>query len=440
MGTLLVGNPYNEHLVGDLDGFTPASRRAVGNSGLRMAWLAGPGDAVVAAQDVDPGFLRYLLGLKGLPADSVSLLIPPPGRFGTDVLTRDRLLHPEFVEQARRVVAENGIDRVLPFSFDPVVVALARELGLSDATPGFAFLAAAGHDLLNSKSAFRAIAAGLGLPLAEGVVADARQEAEAFAAGLLAEGRAVIVKQDFHAGGYGNEILAPAPGVEQVGASRLTVLRGRAEAARHFERHWHRYAEGGGKVVLEHYLPDSVPLGSEVEVAAEAVTGRHACEMRMAPVFDGIVIPGTATTEEVRRTFMDAVLALCEPVRAMGYRGLINVDGIATPDGRVLLTEFNGRLGGTTHLHWFGTNLVGADYLGSRLLVTRNRWRVPSLAAAIGALEAAGLAFDPGRRRGVVIACDHSRQAGAVEYCAIAEDRRDAEEMEKTLADLFSTG
>ncbi|GAA1573478.1 peptide ligase PGM1-related protein [Actinomadura kijaniata] len=438
MSTLLIGNPFNEHLIGDLAALPPGARRTGGNSALRMAWLAEPGDVVVVAQHVDPVYLRYLLELKGLDPGSVTVLVPPPGPFGDDVLTRERLLHADFLEKARRLVQDNGIDRVLPYSFNPTVAALTRELDLRDGTPGFGFLDAGGHDLLNSKSAFRALGAGLGLPLPEGVATRSRAEAEAFAATMLSAGEPVIVKQDYNAAAHGNEILAPRPGVPQVGAPRLAVLGGPGEVTRHFDAAWPFYTNGDrDKVVVEHYLAGSVPLGSEFEITAGDVVERHACEMRMEPVFSGIVIPGMETSPDARRAFLDQARALCEPIRAMGYRGLINIDGLAAPDGRVLVGEFNGRLGGTTHLHWLGERLVGPGYLDERLLVTRNRWSVPALDAALSALRAGGLAFDTADRRGVVIMCDHTRASGAVEYCVVAEDAGDAREMEGRLAGLF---
>lgn len=436
--TLLIGNPFNEHLIGDLEAFPQEKRRLGGNSSLRMAWLAGPRDAVVVAQEADSAFFRYLFQLKGLDPDDVEVLVPPPGKFGTDVLTRDRLLHPDFVERARQVVEANGIERVLPFSFEPAVAALALRLGLGEGTPGFGFLAGSGHDLLNAKSAFRSIAEGLGLPLPDGVVTRQRDDAETFTADLLAAGKPVIVKQDFHAGAHGNEILAPRPGVSQVGAPLLSVLEDREAVRSHFDRHWQRYSNGGRDyTVVEEYLEGSVSLGSEFVIGDSGVTERHGCEMRMAPVFDGIAIPGMTTTDAVRRAFLDAAARLCEPVRAMGYRGLINIDGLAAPGGRVVLSEYNGRLGGTTHLHWFGENLVGPDYLTERVLVTRNKWRVPSFTEAVGALQEAGLAFDPAARSGVIIACDHVRQGGAVEYCIVARDRDEALRWEKQLSELF---
>lgn len=441
MSTLVIGNTYNEHLVGDLDAFAAADRRSAGNIALRLSWLLEPGDALVLPQAPSTGFMRHLLALKGIPADSVTVLVPPPGRYGTDVLSRERLLDDRFAERVRSVVAAQGIHRVLPYSFDSTVAQLVRRLGLEAGTPGFAFLEAGGSDLLNSKAVFRAMASGVGVPLAPGTVTASRDAATAFVNQLMEAGKPVIVKQDVHAGGFGNDILSPYDGVQPIGAPRTVVLRSPQAVAEHIDRHWRAYTSGGRhQVVVERYFPDSVALGAEVSVTDDGISVRHIGEMRMAPIFDGIAIPGCVASAAQQESYRDMMRRLCVPLQAMGYRGYINIDGILTPSGDVMLTEFNGRLGGTTHLHWIGETFLGPDYAREHLLVTRNRWKVPSLEQTLARLRDRGLSFDRARGHGVIVTNDQVSQSGGVEYCAVAGDRRGAELLEKALADLFADG
>ncbi|MGE7391080.1 peptide ligase PGM1-related protein [Streptomyces sp. NPDC004126] len=437
MTRLLIGNTYNEHIVGDLDAFDARDRRAAGNIALRMAWLLEAGDVLVLPQAPDPGFIEYVLALKGLARDTVAIVVPLPGRYGNDVLTGERLLDHRFVDHLRSLGSE--LTQILPYSFDSTVARLARELGLEAGTPAFGFLEAGGTDLLNSKSVFRAIAAGVGVPMAEGFTTMSRAGAEEFVGRILGRGDAVIVKQDVHTGGFGNDILAPCEGVEPVGAPRTVVLTSPEAIAVHLDGHWPEYTSGDrNPVVIEHYIPGSIALGAEVSVTDDAIHVHHVGEMRMAPIFDGIAIPGVVATRRQQGEYVDAMVALCEPIQGMGYRGFINIDGLLTPDGEVLLSEFNGRLGGTTHLHWIGQNFLGPHYADNRLLVTRNHWRVPSSQAAVERLAASGLAFDPGTGLGVIVTADHVSQCGAVEYCAVAEDVETASAMEHRLSGLFA--
>lgn len=438
MSTLIIGNSFNDYLVGDLARFDPVERRIGGNISLRLAWLAGPGDVVVLPQEADRAFVEYMMRLKGIPADSVSILVPPPGPFGTDVLTSDRITDPAFRERLAGEVSGRGVDRVLPYVFDSTVAALCRALGLESRCPGFAFLAEGGSDLLNSKGIFRTLSVGVGAPVADGVVTDSPRQAAAFVRERLAAGDSVIVKQDFHQGGHGNEIITGDPRTRQIGAIGMTVVADPDEIPGVLDERWPAYTnDGTRKVVLEQYLHDSVPIGAEVDIDDDAITVRHTGEMRMTPVFDGVVLPGLTMTTEQTDRFRSAVVALCRAVRAIGYRGLINVDGIVDPAGRVLLTEYNGRLGGTTHLHWLGLSTVGPDYADRSVFVSNNDWKVPSFTTALERLESAGLVYTRARGSGVVITCDHTAQSGAVEYCVIGTDHASADATEKALKELF---
>ncbi|MBN6040419.1 peptide ligase PGM1-related protein [Amycolatopsis sp. 195334CR] len=437
MSTLLIGNSYNDHLVGDLRTFTPDERAVAGNISVRMLWLAEPGDVALLPQPPNPDFLAYLLHWKGMDQDAIEIVVPPPGAFGSDVLTRDRLADPGVRARLAELTRRRGLDRVLPYSFDRTVTALAAELGLHENTEGFGFAAAGGTDLLNSKSVFRAIAGGIGVPHTTGIATTERAEAESFAAGLLERGKAVIVKQDFHAGGYGNEILAPHDGVAKVGARHLSVVTG-GEVPSHFGDRWAGYTNHGARpAVLEHYLPGSIALGAECVVTGRGFRLNHFGEMRMEPIFDGIAIHSEVGSATVREAYHDALVRLCEPVAAMGYRGLINIDGIITPDGGMLLTEFNGRVGGTSHLDWLGRALVGEDYFTESVMLTRNHWRVGSTAEAVAKVRAAGLEFDAGRGEGVLITGDHTAQTGVLEYCVLATEIPAAEALEKAIGGLF---
>ncbi|ABD11439.1 hypothetical protein ThrDRAFT_04486 [Frankia casuarinae] len=437
MSTLLIGNSYNDSLVADLASFREADRQVAGNISLRMIWLAEPGDILVLPQPPRPEFVRYALTLRGLDVDSVLIMVPPAGRLGSDVLTGDRLLDGGFLAELRALVTKRNVDHACPYVFDATTAHLIRELGLHRSMPGFGFYEAGGADLVNSKSVFRAMAGGLGLPVTTGIVATSRAKAQEFAADLVAANRCVIVKQDFHAGGYGNEIISPRPDVQPLGAPSLRVLDSQDAVRRHFDSAWSRYSvDGRHKVIVEDYVPDSMPLGAEVRITAEGSRLHHIGEMRMAPVFDGVVIPGAVLSEKNRAEFNDIVLRVCDSIRALGYVGLANIDGILTPDGDLLLTEMNGRLGGTTHLHWIADALVGHDYQTECVLMTRNHWHVSSFDDAVARLRTSGLLFEPDARAGVLIGCEHIQQSGVVEYCIVAKDVDAAEEIETSLLRL----
>ncbi|TDD07754.1 ATP-grasp domain-containing protein [Nonomuraea deserti] len=440
MTTLYVGNSYNETLVGDLSQFDPEERRIGGNLSCRLVWLMDPGDLLVSPQPISDEFLGYASRLKGVPITSADVVIPPPGGFGEDVLTADRLREGRFVDELRAMIAGRGLDRIVPYCYDQIIASLARDVGIGSHDASAAFCEAGGVDLINRKSVFRALCGGAGVPVADGLVTRSVSEATDFVTSFIEAGQSVIVKQDAHQGGHGNEILTPSADTVQLGAAVLTVVADRHAVEERLGEQWPRFSSNSrDPVVIEHYLENAISLGCEVSLAGESAVMRHTVEMRMTPVFDGFLIPPSLISEECNAEFSRYSLELANVVHAMGYRGYINIDGLAADDGKVVvLNEFNGRLGASTHLHWIGRALIGDDYLRRRYLISNNDLKVDSFSSAAEALERAGLAFDPERGEGVILTCDHTAQSGAVEYCAVGTDVATAADYERRLH-LLST-
>ncbi|MFD7882886.1 peptide ligase PGM1-related protein [Streptomyces bauhiniae] len=440
MATLIISNQRTEEMVGDLELLDPDYRRYVGNQAQRMAWCLQDGDVLVLPVAADEAFLRYVTETLGLARDSVRVIVPPSGRVGEGLLSRDRLVDEGFLAELREAVAAHGVDRVLPFHFDRSVAELTKALGLDGVTPGFGFLDQSGGRLLNSKSTFRALAGGVHAPVPDGGVFSARDEAETFLwEGLLSRGLPAILKQDFHVAGFGNEIVSPVPGVDPLGAQRTVVTETREELVKYLTDRWDWLTDSGrNRVVIERYIPESVPIYAEVRIEDHGVEFTGHGEMRMKPVLNGLIVPATSARLPAFPGFLDAVQRLCEPIHAMGYRGIVSIDAIVTPQEDILVNEFNCRTGGSTHIHRIGERVVGADYFEERVLVELRRCTFPPFTEAIEALRARGLAYDPASRTGVLITVDDNSPSGGFgEYCVVAEDAVAVRELEQAVADVL---
>ncbi|MFJ8436148.1 peptide ligase PGM1-related protein [Kitasatospora sp. NPDC094019] len=444
MTTLCIANNRTEETVGDLTRMAPLEQLFAGCWAQRMLWWAKDGDVLVLPWSPDPEYLAYVTGLTGVRAGSLTFVVPPPCALGDQLLTTDRLADPVFRAELRRVlearaVEGRAVEEVLAMSPNGAVAELAAALGLAHAMDGQAFAAQGGNALVNSKAAFRAVAAGVGVPIPPGRVAGSPAEVEDAIEQLLARGRSVMVKVEFQAGGFGNEVLIRDERVDPAGAERVVALADRAAVAGYVAGRWTWLTGGRGqRVVVERYFADSVPLYAQFLIDGSAVVLSGCGEMVMRPVVIGEITPPVTPDAEVRAELVAQGARLCEALRLIGYRGTVSADAVLTPEGEVLFHETNGRITGSSHLHdvYFG-HLLREEHRGSRCILELTGLKVPSFAEAAAAVGAAGLGFAPETGTGVLFSCNFTPADGSVMYCAVAESPEAARALETALLALF---
>jgi hypothetical protein len=146
------------------------------------------------------------------------------------------------------------------------------------------------------------------------------------------------------------------------------------------------------------------------------------------------VVPSPSAGLPAFASFLGHAVRLGEVVRAVGYRGHMSVDGIALADGAVLVNEFNGRIGGSTHIHLIGERVLGSGYLDRRVLVARSRCGWPSTADALAAISAAGLAYDRDHGTGAIVSGDDGQ------CLLVGETTAGALELERRLIEALAAG
>ncbi|MEV0191056.1 peptide ligase PGM1-related protein [Kitasatospora purpeofusca] len=440
MTTLCIANNRTEEMVGDLTGMSPLEQRFAGCGAQRMLWWAEDGDVLVLPWGPDPDYLAYVTGLTGVRAGSLTFVVPPPGALGDQMLTTDRLADPAFRAELGRVVSGRSVKQVLAISPNGAVAELAAALGLAYAMPGQAFAAQGGNALVNSKAGFRAVAAGVGVPIPPGRVAGSPAEVEDAIERLLGQGHSVMVKVEFQAGGFGNEVLARDERVDPAGAERVVVLADRAAVTGYVAGRW-TWLTGGRsqRVVVERYFAGSVPLYAQFDIGDAGVVLAGCGEMLMRPVVVGEITPPVTPDAGVRAELVAQGARLCEALRVIGYRGTVSADAVLTPEGEIRFHESNGRLTGSSHLHdvFFG-RLLREEHRGSRHILELAGLKVPSFAEAVAGIAAAGLAFSPETGTGVLFSCDFAPADGSVMYCAVAGSPEAARALEAALLALFA--
>jgi hypothetical protein len=313
-------------------------------------------------------------------------------------------------------------------------------LSTRGARRGSAPAAPGGVALVNAKSLFRAIAGGLGAPMPPGWIGDDRAGAGQFISEELAEGHCVIVKQDLQSGGKGNVVLSPVPDVRVAGTKQpAVVLPGADAVSAYLAGRWDWLTDGGRhSIVIERYFTDAVPFFAEFVIDDDGIRLTGHGEMLMTPTYAGVIAPMPRLDLAVEEDFIATARRLCVPFRAMGYRGTVSVDAILTAGHRFWFSEINCRMGGSSHLHGvIGAHVIGPSHRAKRLIAERDGWRAPSFAEAVHRLEAAGLAYDPETRLGVILTCDVVPANGTVRCCVVAEDMDAVKKYELLLGGIF---
>ncbi|MGW6285407.1 preATP grasp domain-containing protein [Streptomyces sp. NPDC055107] len=439
MVNVWVGNLFTSEIAGDPTRVSDPVRRVGVATAQLPVWLAKDFDVLVLPGKPDADFVDYVTGLTGTDSATLRIVIPPAGIAGPEMLTADRLADPDFRRELRAVLAERPPERIASLIPDSAVAELAADLGYADAVAGHAFLSQGGGRLLNSKGAFRAVAAGAGVPIPEGGVVTTKDDAARLIAGLFAGGRPAILKRDFAGGGEGNEIVTAAPLEHAHGAQRLCQLDGGSAIAGYLDERWEWLTNGFRfPVVVEEYKPGSRAIFAEFQIGDTGPVYEENGEMFYLPLASSQIIPMKNVPQRALAELVNAGTRLCQALHAMGYRGPVGADAILTEENEVLYTEANGRFTGSTHLYKIiGRQVVGPAFGVTRVAVEYCDWVVPSFAEARQRLTSSGLAYDPTSQTGVVLVKAYCEVSGTVRYCAIADSRDAALEIRARVSALF---
>ncbi|MFP5023474.1 preATP grasp domain-containing protein [Pseudonocardia phyllosphaerae] len=407
----------------------------------RLLWTLGPGDVGVVPGPVNHRFLSYMCDLLGFAPEQLTML----SLTGYESSSWYPGANPKLVADVADAVDRLGRDRdwhVTCYIRDRHVVAWERALGTADAaSAAFADNVA---EMLNTKSIFRAVARAAGFPIADGRVVAGGAELVDTVTELLATTGVVIVKQDMNSGGDGNVVIARpgrvgavAPGARSVltvdGPGREDVER--ALSGRHLaDPTAAPVGYGPAAYVVEVFHPRCSSFYVEMEVPRDGpVRLSNYGESRMTPLWSGFEIPPRTLGSEHTELLCTGARQLAELSRSFGYVGNLDCDAIVTEDGEMIFNEFNGRVGGATHIDALCTRILGPGYLDERILLTSNAVPSPGFDDLVRGLDAASLHLDRGRGAGVIIAQDNTVATGTVEYVVVGRTREEAEEYEAGL-------
>lgn len=441
MARILLANIDNENLMADARARTAEYCRALANVAARMAWFAEPGDIVVLPRDLSPAFKRYIGDVMGHDPDAVRYVTPDWGAAPISTLGSRELLQLGVRDKLARLMGDPGGWSIYPYCYERSAVLLAEALGLDTARDVRPFMRQGGAELMNDKRVFRSLAAGRGVPLARGVVCVAEGDLAAAVGSLIGETGAVIVKQDRHGGGLGNLIISRDASIAALGATDV-IAASEGSTAEATAEAWRRLAyQPQASLIVEVYYAARSVLTAEFRIDGRenAVSFLNCGEVRQAPILSGLIMPW-ALTPHLAGAFVAGATELARLACDLGYDGLINIDGIVTGGGRIIYNEFNGRIGGCSHIHHILHAVAGPAY-GDRLVVaSHSRGTGLGIDRVLDLLRQAKLAFEPATDRGVILAGEDTAGSGHLEYLSIAPSRAEAMQIEAAFEWMLDAG
>jgi len=433
MPRLWLGNACTEHMVDRMDLLTQDDFDGILFAMKRLVWLMRDGDALVLPRPVPGTFLDHVARHTGISPDRVHVIAPD-----ADLLTQGLLHSQEILGRLRELVTPSWEFR--PYIHDRGAEVFARELGLVTGSP---FVAEGGAELLNSKVVFRALAAGAGFAVPDGIPCRTSEDLSRTLQRLLTVHRAVILKRDRAVGGHGNIVITTDPGLQGTGALHTIVLGDQADHAQVLKEAGLTATHAPqGEIVLEVFHPDCTSVYVEVDcpVHGEPVllNGGQLRTDQDPPVLAGLALPPRSVPGRTWEAFTGEALRMARCMQSLGYRGLASIDAVIDRAGNAWFNEVNARLGGSTHLHHIAQTLVGPDWTDSHVLISRFNVRAPALDRLLHAMQERGLAWDSQQQRGIVIASDDTAATGNLEYVVLAHTHEEADALEHQLTALLT--
>lgn len=442
MPKIIIGNVDNEHMVGNWERECAVTsfRQASSTVANRMAWLVEAGDILILPAPCSEEFISYILRLKGVDRGTVQIISASSDEHDPRLLTFQTLSDPALIDCIRTAMVGETDWELLPYYFDRTIDWLASALKVSLGELDSAFLRQGGAESFNSKKEFRRLAKAFGVPIANGQVCSSVQHLSKVVNDLLDETGTVILKQDFNAGGDGNSVITRLPELQEAsGAGHVYLAQDSAAVKLASDEVWRRHTGGRNTDLIAEvfhrsddiYFSDySIPrLGSMPKYLTHG-------EMRMEPLWVGFRIPGPLPVGRTAQLMSGSAL-LAKMAADLGYVGMINFDAVFDSCGRPVFLEYNGRCGGTTHIHALAESMLGADYMDRFHLITRNK--VPSIpfSSAYTLLDQAGLLFEKQRREGLFIMTDDTARKGTIEYLIVASSPSRATQLEQQVLPLI---
>jgi hypothetical protein len=431
MPRILIANVDNECMLPERWELTDEFCLASSIAAERIAWFAEPGDIAVLQRQPSRQLTDHIAQVMGYAPGAVTYITPDWNGAHYRPIAAHELLHTGLAERISALIGDPAAWSLYPYCYERGIQRFAERLGLYGDQVRH-FMKQGGAELLNDKRVFRSLAAGRSVSIAQGMVCSSQWELEASVRSLIDVTGTVIIKQDRNSGGYGNLIISRRGANSAVGAQEVLAARDQAGIRDQTAIVWERLAYGErASLVLEVYYPAALAVTAEfrVDAARNGVIFLNCGEVRQDPILSGLVMPCTLPAYQLA-DFVANATELARLCCDLGYDGLINIDGIITVGGDVIINEINGRIGACSHIHRILEAVAGPHYGSDLLVMSHSKTIAMQIDDVFGVLEARKLAFDAETRQGIIVVSEDAAQTGHLGYISIAPSREQVAKLE----------
>lgn len=440
--TLWLGNLGNEHMTDRLDRDGGAMRKSVQFAVARLLWFLREDDYALVPGALDHEFVAYVAHTRNRSLRPEQFHVIDAPLIGQDQ-TRDPT-----IERSLGHFRANGVRAAMPYIHDRATMHLLDRHGLLGQSFSTPYMHAGGAEALNSKAQFRLLAASKGWPVPPGRRCRTIQD---FIDGLEALGHdcdRVIAKTNMGVGGLGNLLLslgADTTGRDHRGAT-TTLQASRIEQQRRIAgdlglRATHADA---GEVVIEEYVEDCMPVFAEYSIEGdrlfdpELITAGRIESDPHRSVLSGVTVPPLPEREWMQ-PFIEASHRVAADLGHIGYRGLINIDGLIDEQGRCVLNEVNARMGGSTHLDVIARELIGPHWQQRHSATTHFGECKLDFPTIVGALESEGISWQQSSEvdEGVVVVSNGGPGSSYVELMSVASTPSAAKDLSEVAQNVI---
>ena len=430
---IIICNVDNESMLGDIESVPTAVFESTAIISFRLLWLANIGDIVVLPRQPPYEFLEYMKNIIDVDFSLINFIVPNENSKLRFSITGTMLLSCEVLDTVKKYIVgiENKTWHLLPYYFTPAVGKFGHELAQVCSLPQSPFNVEGGAELLNQKTVFRKIAAGIGVPFALGEIARDVNALSKTIEHFIKHTGTVIIKQDKSGGGEGNYAITSTEQYQFMGVAKTLHLSKYTIAEASLLAITELATIGNESLTVEVYYNTSTVVYSEYYLDEHGTTKylNHGT-MRMWPLWSGFEIPGHIPPK-AQADFIHHSTKIASFANMLGYQGHLNIDAIVTHSGDVIFTEINGRTGGCTHVHAVAQHLLGPNYLNTYQITTFNKSFVRSFQDYTNLLTERDLHFSKQTGRGVIILSADQRLEGvALELMFIGSDIEETQKVE----------